>query len=65
MSTNAYGIAYHPNRYLIEERDPPDAGLDGLPLTMAVEKCRRIIAACVEAVKRATELETPRLVLAR
>lgn len=65
MSTNAYGIAYHPNRYIIEERDPPDAGLDGLPLAMAKEKCQRIIAGCIEAVKRATELETPRLVLAR
>lgn len=61
---NAYSLK--PIPILVEPKRAPDpAGLDGLPLTMAVDKCQRIIAGCIEAVKRATEPETPRLVLAR
>lgn len=63
---NAYCIAWHPDQFLIEPA-PFDPDLDGLSMTLALEKCQRIMTGCYEAIKTATTKprEFPRLVIAR
>jgi hypothetical protein len=62
---NADCIAWHPGRFLIEPAADVDPDLRSLPRAMALELCQRIIAACADAVKKATQRDTPRLVIAR